>query len=278
MMLARLVLALVAVSGLATTVQAADQTFVTQNDPPEIQIANDAIGHGWYIRGDLSYNAGIGSDNPALRKFDGTNYTNANFDTVRFGKDVTGSAGLGYQFNDWLRGDFTGDYFTSGLSGFSTSASPCGGAVARTTCRDDYNGRFEAIGLMANGYVDLGTVSGFTPYIGGGLGSYQVSWNKFTDTVTCVNGAGTCAATNVATLNSTSDSNWRFAYAFMAGVSFDVSPQTKIDLGYRYSRIGAGDVLKFSNEEAALGGSGVKASDGGISRHEIRLGLRVNFW
>ncbi len=277
-MLGRLVLALAVVSVSAACTLAADQLVQPENDPPEIQIANDAIGHGWYMRGDLSYNAGMDSGKPSLRKFDGTNYSNANFDTVRFAKEATGSAGLGYQFNDWLRADFTGDYFTSGLSGSSTSANPCSGAAAGTTCLDEYKGRFQAIGLMANGYVDLGTISGFTPYVGGGLGTYQVSWNKFTDKMTCVNGAGTCANTSMGTFSSTSDGNWRFAYALMAGVAFDISPQTKIDLSYRYSRIGAGDVLKFSGDEASSGATGVKASDNGISRHELRLGLRVNFW
>ena len=39
---------------------------------------------------------------------------------------------------------------------------------------------------MANGYVDLGTYVGLTPYVGGGLGYTYVDWGSLGDTVLCV--------------------------------------------------------------------------------------------
>ena len=39
---------------------------------------------------------------------------------------------------------------------------------------------------MANGYVDLGTYVGLTPYVGAGLGYTYVDWGSLGDTVLCV--------------------------------------------------------------------------------------------
>ena len=100
--------------------------------------------------------------------------------------DFTGGVGVGYRFNDYLRFDATWDYRIgpgatrqttvvcpygahrrdpgpTGLpAGYLYSASDTCGGMSEIS---QYNNTF-----LANGYVDLGTYSGFTPYVGGGLG------------------------------------------------------------------------------------------------------------
>ncbi|RVG01622.1 porin family protein, partial [Sinorhizobium meliloti] len=63
--------------------------------------------------------------------------------------------------------------------------------------------------------------------------------------------------------------SWRFTYALMAGVSYDVTDRLKFDAGYRYSQIADGDMF---------GSGGAKGHDDGLSRHEFRVGLRFALW
>jgi opacity protein-like surface antigen len=64
----------------------------------------------------------------------------------------------------------------------------------------------------------------------------------------------------------------------MAGVSYDLNDQIKVDLGYKYSNVEAGDIYGYSADAAALGASGSQSSDGGFERHEVRLGMRLSTW
>lgn len=64
----------------------------------------------------------------------------------------------------------------------------------------------------------------------------------------------------------------------MAGFSYDVTKNTKIDVGYKYRHIGGGDMFAFDAASAAAGATGVQGTDGGFSQHEIRVGLRYEIW
>jgi opacity protein-like surface antigen len=56
---------------------------------------------------------------------------------------------------------------------------------------------FDQYGFMANGYVDLGTFVGFTPYVGAGAGVTRVAWKLYNNDVSCVSVAGNvCGATS----------------------------------------------------------------------------------
>ncbi len=61
-------------------------------------------------------------------------------------------------------------------------------------------------------------------------------------------------------------------YALMAGVAYEVAPNVKVDLGYRFSHIAGGDMFGDSAASATTG------RDGALSRHEIRVGLRITTW
>lgn len=135
---------------IATSAVAGDIEII---DAPEIDVSKSASAQGWYIRGDLGYSGWIKGDRPRLTDAGGTR----DFDTARFSRPLSYGVGIGYQFSDLLRGDVTADFSKDGFKG---SAACAGGPCA-------FKADYSAAGLMANGYIDLGTLAGFTPYLGG---------------------------------------------------------------------------------------------------------------
>ena len=77
-----------------------------------------------------------------------------------------------------------------------------------------------------NGYADLGTWWGFTPYVGAGLGGAYLTMSNY--------------ETTPALLTTTpSNSRWNLAWAAMAGVSYQISHNVLLDLGYRHVELGS---------------------------------------
>ncbi|MEM1376749.1 MAG: outer membrane protein [Pseudomonadota bacterium] len=220
---------------------------------------------GWYIRGDVSYN---------LNKFRGADYMTATgFDGYLSG-DLDNSyslgGGIGYHFNHNLRADVTLDYdFKSDFSG--TSAGICtiddGDPLTddSTPCNSSDTSGYTAWTLLANAYVDLGTFNGFTPYVGGGIGGARVSWHPLVNEISG-------GFDQDGTYTHEGFNEWRFAYALMAGVSYDVSHNVAVDVGYRYRKIHGQKM--FDYEAVSATGVGV---DRGLESHQFRAGLRYKF-
>ena len=243
------------------------------------ETAIDGEGQGWYMRGDLGYTGWTGDRTPSFNTFTGGAVTATDtFDEARFGKHMSYGFGAGYQFNDLVRADATLDFFNVDFSGQTVNATPCAGQAAGTTTATGEESDFRGISLLGNAYVDLGTVAGFTPYVGGGAGVTNVAWSTVTNTPFCVAGTAACNGTAYASTDTEGMDSWRFTYALMAGVSYDIAANMKLDLGYRFTRISGGDMSGYSAAEQAAGASGAKNSDDGLSRHEIRAGLRVTTW
>jgi opacity protein-like surface antigen len=239
------------------------------------------IGSGWYLRGDVGYVAKDRVGGVDYRTFDATppgSYSNAAFTQSGLDTDFSWAGGFGYHFTDWLRADATVEGFRGDFEGATASADPCpADPVASTTCRSTNSSGFSAIGIMANGYADLGTYVGFTPYVGAGLGYSLVRWDGLNDTSYCV--GATCAST--AALGTTAhggDDSWRFTYALMAGVAYDINANLKLDVGYKYRHINGGDMFGWDGASAAAGASGMQGHDGGFDTHEIKVGLRYDLW
>jgi opacity protein-like surface antigen len=229
---------------------------------------------GWYIRGDLGYNASVSGGDPTYKTFDFATATTSNntFDHTRFTNDFTLNAGAGYQFSDFLRTDLTVDYFRTAFTGKGNweSCEPSGEVLCRYKGQD-----MTSLGILLNGYVDLGTYAGFTPYIGAGAGTSYVKWGNVEQYTAC---AQNCGDFDPEMLAREGADSWRLTYAFMAGASYDVSEKLKVDFGYRFSRVASGDMFAFNSYEDALGAHGAKAKDKGFSRHEFRTGLRLTTW
>jgi opacity protein-like surface antigen len=224
--------------------------------PPPIAPEPVAFG-GWYLRGDVGasiYSSGSW-EHGAI-----TNTNTAVWNDHTAGNAGFVGAGVGYQFNSWFRGDITGEYrWGAKMGALASYTAFCPVAV----CYDIYDGGLlSSATFMANGYVDLGTWSGLTPYVGVGIGTSYLKMTKSYDY-----GPQTLA---VGWING--DEKWNFAWALMAGIGYAVAPNLTFELGYRYLNMG----------DAKLGasvcpGGGQCGFDGKIKTvdsHDIRFGIR----
>ncbi|WP_290895403.1 outer membrane beta-barrel protein [Hoeflea sp.] len=234
------------------------------------------IGSGWYLRGDLGYSVRTRGAATNYSIFTaGPTYTSTPFDSSSLDSDWSGSLGVGYNFTDYLRADLTFEYTEGTFSGATSSAFPCGANPVGTGCASIDSQGFKNYGVMANAYLDLGTFSGFTPYVGAGAGMTHVTWAGLNSANRCT-GVG-CVAPVASSANPGQD-DWRFTYALMAGVSYDLTKDLKVDLGYKYSKVKDGAQFGYSAGDVASGATGVQASDNGFEKHEVRVGLRYSLW
>lgn len=225
---------------LAQAVSAADMPsyyMPSGNDAPVGQPVPMEFGSGWYLRGDASFGP---EDRPKLLLQSDTPTFSRKGST--FGYAL--GAGIGYKLTDSLRIDVTADY----LDPFHYSATQtCGTGCAleqRTTVQ-----RWDG---LVNGYYDVGTWAGFTPYVGVGAG---VGGTRERDTLAM--GAGTSLAAQ-------NHSDTRFAWAAMAGVSYAVSPHVLLDIGYRYLDLGKSTVTLLPSASVSRS----------IGEQQIRVGVR----
>lgn len=284
-LISRAALCAVAALGFAPTTQA----FAADYEPPVIT-AQPAevpveVGTGWYLRGDVGYAfSAKPSGSIDYRTFDPATatYGKASFDNPRLGDGMTYGIGFGYTFNEWFRADLTFDGFRTPVHGSSASAAPCSPApgLAGTACRSEDSARATTLSLMANGYLDLGTYAGFTPYVGAGAGVSRVSWDGLSGTAYCVDALAPCPGANalVGTTTYKGKNSYRFTYALMGGLAYSISPNLKLDLSYKYTHVAGGDMFNWDSASAAAGATGVQGTDHGFSNHQIRVGLRYELW
>ncbi len=274
-----LLLPLIAIGAFAGgKAQAGETQPISVQDAPEYVPAD--TGSRWYLRGDIGY--AISRDaSPSYRTYDsgaGT-YGAGSYTSGEIGKNAIVGAGFGYRFSDWLRADATLERFTGSFDGSTQSSLTCAGAAGTTGCRSVDTSDFTAYALMLNAYADLGTYAGFTPYVGGGLGYTHVDWSALNSGYYCVDGSGTCASYGLAASSSNAGiDSWRFSYALMAGVAYDISSKVKIDFGYKFRHVGSGGMFVWDAGAAGSGATGAQGSDGGISSHEFTVGLRIHAW
>jgi opacity protein-like surface antigen len=196
------------VLSLGTAATAADFPGSYPSSPQVMRAPRvvDEYSSGWYLRGDVGY-----------RKIRIGEVTNAaatpTFDD-HIDPSVTLGGGVGYKWS-WFRADLTADY------GLKTKYLGSTAALA-----PDFSARVESVTALANIYGDLGTWGGLTPYIGAGLGGAYLRTTEFNSAflpgITAVPGTG----------------KWNLAWAWMAGVSYQVMPNVQIDLGYRRASLG----------------------------------------
>jgi opacity protein-like surface antigen len=146
------------------------------------------VGSGWYLRGDVTYNFSRPTHRFTIGGISANNQ--------RFG----GGIGAGYHFSDLFRADATiamvaQDHFRSGATSFDHTL---------------WAG-------MVNAYVDLGTVAGFTPYVGAGLG---VAYSR--DRINLGGG------------NDRAEDQFRLAYALNAGLAYRMTDNLSLDAGYQF--------------------------------------------
>ncbi len=212
--------------------------------------------NGWYLRGDIGYVLPMRPTGNGILP-GGLTRT---FENERFGKSMMLGLGVGYKFNNWFRADVTAEW----RKNYQFHATNSG-----TNYVDGYSdesAKFSARTLMLNGYVDLGTWSGFTPYIGAGMGVTTNELKGWTTQVFCYTALCTPSGPS-ATIPDTRKSG--FTWALMAGTAIELTPNLSIDVGYRFLHLG-----KVTTGADAFG---VGARIGDVKINEVKAGLRYKF-
>lgn len=240
----RVALAVMAAAILpAISAKAADYDPPVYVEQPEEYVPVE-VGSGWYLRGDLAYSTNADS-------------TNINFGltpvTYSEKEDpIFGSIGVGYHFNNYLRAEFNLGY----APGISQSASYNANGIYADGSLDNH-----AWTGIVNGYIDLGTYVGFTPYVGAGAGVLQSNYE--------INARYVDAAQDLTFLND--QTQYSFVYTLNAGVAYEIAKNLSLDLGYQY--LSAPDAEYASVE--SLTSWPVKS---GLDYHQFKVGLRYDLW
>ncbi|AWN39483.1 outer membrane protein [Methylobacterium durans] len=282
-------LTLVASVGAPCLAQAAD--LLPPPPPPPVAPPIE-VGGGWYLRGDVG--ASLYHSKEFVAYGDKYTYDNERYyQNAGYGSGAFAGVGVGYQFNAFLRGDVTGEYrFSNGFSArhhfeYDTGvADPCGCGAAnlRGNVNETAKGNFDSAVVLANGYFDLGTWYGVTPFVGGGVG---VAFNTISGTHVSGNVSEPLYVTlvnPVASYNKTigayykSDTTTSFAWALHAGLGFDVTPNLKMEIAYRYLNLGSAKsgvgVEDCELTKACGGGSLGVYKTKSIEAHDVKVGFR----
>jgi hypothetical protein len=183
-------------------------------------------------------------------------------DSARFSHAPVTGLGFGYQLNGFLRADLTVEQ--RGSARYTAAASyqdaPICGA---TRCADTYAGGIRSTLVMANAYGEVGSWFDVTPFVGLGLG---LARNAF-EPVSLPAGNGHSLG------QSAGATQTRFAYALMAGLAYEVTPQVKVEASYRYLNMGAAQsgVITCASAAGACVGQTQRI---GLAAHDLRIGLR----
>lgn len=227
----------------------------------------------FYVRGDVGIGrfgfSGVSQDDVIANG--GSFISQSLSDTVYVG------AGLGWQVNSRFRFDLTGEYrATARLKAMDNLTASLTGPDGTLQSNTVYDGNLASYVGLLNGYWDLFNWRGFTPYVGAGVGFAHHKMSGFT---TSSSATFTDAATGAQTVQlspgvAQANSQTNFAWALMAGTSYDLSPNGKLDLGYRYINLGSGITATTGIIDCVCGSVGgpLKVSD--LSAHEFRVGVR----
>ena len=209
----------------------------------------------WYARVDGGYST---YDRPGLNQVGVDEHV---WTRVKSGGNLGG--GIGYYFNCSMRADITVDHrFQSDMTGFNPN--PFAANYGKSTWG------YESTAVMANFYYDFNSGSRFTPYIGVGLGTVYNQFGRGRGVIPA--GAGDPADVGSATTVA-SNSSWHVAGALMTGFVINVTERMKLDTGYRFLYLGAGQTGQTAN---AFGGTGGPIHVENLHAHELRVGLRYD--
>jgi opacity protein-like surface antigen len=234
--------------------------------PPPVYEPKPAveIGGGWYLRGD------IGVSSQSVRKFSNPALDEFYQDTVEvvskgFDSAPTIGVGVGYQVNSFLRFDGTLEYRSrasfDAMDRYQVFGSTQWDGANKFTAT-----KSEVVGLV-NGYLDLGTWYGVTPFVGAGIGVAHVRIDGFTD-------HGVNRLTNSPSLaHASAGTKTNLAWALYAGLGYQVSPTLALELAYRYIHLGdgrTGDTIRYTGENDVVDSWKFK----GIDSHDFKVGMR----
>jgi opacity protein-like surface antigen len=223
------------------------QQYVIQQPPPVEEFASN-----WYLRGFV----GVGMNGKYTIEDLPQSPNGFVFDQHSIGDTMFVGGAVGYEWNNWLRFDFSGEYRGR------TQVNARGIYDAVTGQGDAYQGYLKSWVFLANTFVDLGTWNCFTPFVGFGVGTARVTLADFTDMGIGTTGGGF----------GRNPSKWNFAWALHAGVAYNVSKNLKVELAYRYLNYGS-----ITDSVDCIGGCNTGVDSYRLSHlysNDIMLGLR----
>jgi opacity protein-like surface antigen len=245
---------------------------------------------GWYLRGDVG--AGINAAPPDLEILPDPRATGVSRGllsasaTQSFNNSTLSSSGVidfgvGYQFNSWFRMDGTLEYRGGAtLQSLYTLTDPVSPVYGPLQYGDFYRGDVASYVGLINGYLNIGTYAGISPFVGAGIGFSDNMLSGFTEQGIATSYYGSYPAGGY----YSNGSKTSFAWALMAGLDFNISPNLKFEFGYRYLNIGSIGTGQANCLAGAFGGAfNSQACNGGVATHigsrrtlasnDIRLGL-----
>lgn len=158
--------------------------------------------------------------------------------------DVGGSVNARHEFNPGWAG--LGALGYAFANGFRVE----GELGYRRNNVDNGTGNAEAWTLMGNALYDFTTGTAFTPYVGAGIGGARLNFNNVPAGSTSIDDADTV-----------------LAYQGLAGVTYELETNLKLDLGYRY----------LTTERPSFRTRAGGTVDGDYDDHAVMLGLRYQF-
>jgi opacity protein-like surface antigen len=238
---------------------AADMPLMPPPPPPPVEFG------GWYLRGDI----GFSSERASSFHEDGLNPPPTSVQDGGHGFETGGiwRLGVGYQFTPWLRADITGEYRSPATWSSFDIANFNGTLIPEHVTLH----KSEVVAL-ANVYADLGTWWCVTPFVGAGVGFAGVKLSNFQEiaiaTLSIPQGQNVINGNNFASDNT----QWNFAWALHAGLSYKVTPGFSVELAYRYLNMGSaqtGAITGFLNNP-----QGTVFHIDNISSQDVTIGLR----
>ena len=167
-----------------------------------------------------------------------------------FDPGYVGLGTVGWGFGNGFRAELEGGYRRNDLRSVRNSTDPNGGALG-------------TMSVMLNGLYDIDPAMfgvdsyGFMPHVGVGVGWARPRFDN----------------AQSFTGNTVSGKDDVLAYQGIAGVSYAVAPQIKLDLDYRYF----GTENATFNSSPGLGGAG-SPTRASFNDQEVTLGIRYEFW
>ncbi len=153
---------------------------------------------------------------------------------------------VGYQFrNSGLRAEAELGYLSSSVESHDI-------AGVGTFDADDAQGDTSAFFGLASVYYDIPLNAPIKPFVGGGVGVADVSFE----------GHGTTPTGTVLDDNSTA-----FAWHLTGGVGYDISENVALEVGYRYLEFDGVDVVALDGTESSID----------ASNHIVFAGLKYKF-
>ena len=229
---------------------------------------------GWYIRGDVGVGASESSD---LRSSfaPGFEVPSPHFDAQSITDSAFAGAGIGYQYNSWLRFDVTGEYRTAqsinSVESYDCAAFGCTDTFGNTRAFDKYTGHVQSIVALFNLYADVGTWYGFTPFIGGSVGGAFNHVSSMIDQG--VNGPNGFGVGGFGYSRARDDMD--LAWAVTAGLSYSITPNLKLELAYRYLDMGDIKTGPIVCQNTPACGDEVQRIR--LASQDVKLGMRWMF-